>query len=121
MKELVLFGMCFILVFIIYEIFVVNVTKMRRKKGNYRKDPLEITYLKTRYHLNMRKVDYNQLLQIDAIVSSFDIALAVSIINRLDGLLLEIVGGFIIMIVIILISYHLIYLFYKKKGMINNE
>ena len=121
MEELILFGMCFILVFIIYEIFVVSVTKRRRKKGNYKKEPLEITYLKTKYHLNMKKVNYNQLLQIVAIVSSFDIALAVSIINRLDGILLELVGGFFILIIIILISYHLVYLFYKKKGMINNE
>ena len=120
-EELILFGMCFLLVFVFYQIFVVKRIKRNRKNGNYKKEPIEISYLKGRYHLNMKKVNYNQLLQIVAIVSSFDIALAVSIINLLDGFWMIVTFGFLIIMLIIVASYHLVYLFYKKKGMIKDE
>ena len=120
MEEIVLFIMTYILVFIIYQIFIVSRAKRNIKKEN-RKEPLEVLYLKKMYKvLDFRKVPYNQLLQLIAIVSSFDISLVVSIVMHIDNFWLEIVIGFISTILIILISYHLIYLFYKKKGMIKN-
>ena len=120
MEEIVLFIMTYILVFIIYQIFIVSRAKRNIKKEN-RKEPLEVLYLKKMYKaLDFRKVPYNQLLQLIAIVSSFDISLIVSIVMHIDNFWLEIVIGFISTILIILISYHLIYLFYKKKGMVKN-
>ena len=121
MQEFILFLLCYMFVFIIYQIFVVRKTKRNKSKNKLKKDPIEISYLIKRYHLDMKKVSYNQLLQIVAIVSSFDIALTVSIIMLFDNFFLEIICGFISIIVLILGSYHLIYLFYKKKGMIKDE
>ncbi len=121
MQELILFLLCYAFVFLIYQIFIVRRTKRNRKNNKLKKDPIEITYLIKRYHLDMKKVSYNQLLQIVAIVSSLDIALTVSVILLFENFFLEILGGFISIFILILGSYHLIYLFYKKKGMIINE
>ena len=121
MEDLVLFLLSYLFVFFLYQIFVVARAKRSDKKGKKRKDPIEVSYLVRQYHLDLEKVNYNQLLQIIAIVSSFDIALIVSIIGVFNNYILSIVGGFLFTLIIIFLSYYLVYLFYKKKGMIDNE
>ena len=81
----------------------------------------EIKYLQARYKLDMKKINYNQLLQICAITSSFDISFIVYLIGIINNFILRVLGGFIFTLGIIMLSYHLVYLFYKKKGMIINE
>ena len=117
MQEFILFLLTFFFVFLLYEIFIVSRAKKNKKNGKS-KDPLEVMYLVRRYKLDLEKVSYNQLLQLVAIISSFDIALIVTVVLHLKSLLLEIGVGLLITIVVIVVSYHLIYLFYKKKGMI---
>ena len=121
MKELILFLMAYIFVFLLYELFIVRPRKRKRKKKKEYKDPVEIQYLVNRYHFNMKKIPYNQLLQIVALVSSFDISLSVSLILLCKNFVLEIIVGLISIVGTILISYHLVYLFYRKKGMIKDE
>lgn len=111
-EELVLFLLCFFLVLLVYEIFIVR--KAKKKKD---KRPMEVKYLITRYHLNMRKVDYPQLLQIVALVSSFDISFIVSVVLILDSYLWQILAALILVLPVILVSYHFVGMFYKKKGM----
>jgi len=122
MEEVVLFLLSFLFVFLIYQLFIVIPTKrkMKKNKKNFR-NPFEIMYLLKKYKLDMKKIEYNQLLQIVALVSSFDIALVVTIVLLIDNFILELVLGFILIILVIVASYHLVYLFYKKKGMICNE
>ncbi len=122
MEDVLLFIFTFILILVIYELFVVR--KYRKNDLGERKkelkDPFEIVYLQRKYRLDMDKISYNQLLQMVAITSSFDIALIVSIVLMFKSFLLIVFGGFIITIITIVVSYHFIYLFYKKKGMIKN-
>ena len=123
MQELILFLMSFVLVFIIYQIFIIIPVKRSRtskKKNVVKKDPLEVKYLSAMYGLNLKKVNYNQLLQICAIVSSLDISICVSLIGLVNGLLTELFVGFISIVALIYVSYYFVYLFYKKKGMIKN-
>ncbi len=123
MEELILFILTFIFVLIIYEIFIVTPAKNRKKKpGRKKKDKevLEVLYLTKRYRLDLEKVNYNQLLQIIAITSSLDIAIICSLIMLFDHFLLRILVGGISIVVVLLVSYHIVYLFYKKKGMIKN-
>ncbi len=125
-QELILFLLSFLLVFIIYQIFIVRRAKPKKlvnkkdKRIKEPKEPLEVTYLVSR-GLDLKKVDYNKLLFVVSMVSSIDIALVVTIIMLLKVFILEIIVGFISTIGIILLSYQLVYLVYKKKGMINNE
>ncbi|MBR2678869.1 MAG: hypothetical protein IKE63_05580 [Bacilli bacterium] len=118
MEEILMFIITYIFVFIIYQFFIISKAKKKKNK----KEPLEVLYLKKMYkNLNYKKIPYNQLLQLIAIISSFDISLIVSIVFNLNSFLLEVLVGFFGTILIILISYHFIYLFYKKKGMIIDE
>ena len=120
MEELVLILLTFIFVLIIYEVFIIAPIKKKRGLNSDYKEIIEIKYLIARYNLDIKKVDYNQLLQICGIVSSFDIALVVSLVAYVHGLVLELIVGFSSATIIILLSYHIVYLFYKKKGMIKN-
>ena len=119
LEELVLFLMCFVLVLIIYEIFVVKKAK-KNADSKDKKYPVEVKLLIDKYNLDMKKINYNQLLQIVAIVSSFDIALIVSAVMIFEGYILQLIGSIVIVIPVVLVSYHLVGLFYKKKGMIKN-
>ncbi len=112
-QELVLFLLCFILVLIVYEIFIVS----RAKKNKGKKYPMEVKYLMVRYKLNMKKVDYPQLLQIIALVSSFDISLIVTIVSMLNTYLWQMLIALVLVIPVIFVSYHFVGKFYIKKGM----
>ena len=70
--------------------------------------------------VNIDKVNYDQLLQIVALVSSFDISLVVSVMSIIPIFVLKLVAGLILIFLTIYISYYLVYLFYKKKGMVKN-
>ncbi len=120
MEEIILFVLTFLLAFLGYRLFIVFPIKQKKKKKKKYKDPFEVTYLVTKYKLNIEKVNYNRLLLVISTVSSFDIALIVTVIVLLKNFVLEIIGGFIFTMLTILVSYHIVFLFYKKKGMINN-
>lgn len=119
MEEVVLFLMSYVLIFIIYQIFIILPAKKNRS-GRKKRELLEIKYLELKYNLDLDKVKYEQLLQICALVSSFDISLSVTFVSLVNGLMLELLVGFLSIIILIIISYHFVYLFYKKKGMIKN-
>ena len=128
MEELGLFILSFIFVLLIYQIFIIipakkrknNKSKGKKKKEDTSKELFDIKYLQARYKLDMKKINYNQLLQICAITSSFDISFIVYLIGIINNFILRVLGGFIFTLGIIMLSYHLVYLFYKKKGMIIN-
>lgn len=115
--ELILFIITFLIVFLLYRLLVVRRAKSKKKA----KEPREVTYLVYRYKLDLNKVNYKRLLNVISIVSSLDIALIVTIILLFKNFYLEMIVGFISTVVIILVSYHLVYLVYKKKGMIKDE
>ena len=118
MEEFILFLLTFVFLLIIYQILFVIPAK--KKKGKSKKDLLEIRYLKNRYDLDYDKISYPQLLQICAITSSLDMAIAVTVVSFIDSFLWEIIVGFVVICLLIVVSYHFVYLFYKKKGMVKN-
>ncbi|HIR48713.1 MAG TPA: hypothetical protein IAB35_01910 [Candidatus Faecimonas gallistercoris] len=117
LEELILFLLCFLLVLLVYELFIVR----KAKKNKSKKYPMEVKYLINRYHLNMRKVDYPQLLQIVALVSSFDIAFIVSVVMFVDNYLWQILSVLILVLPVIFVSYHFVGSFYRKRGMTKDE
>lgn len=124
MSELLLFLICFVIILIIYEIFVVlpmkRYKKGKRKSKKIKNDPVEIRYLVFKYGLDLEKVNYNRLLRIVSLVSSFDMALVVSIISLIDGYMWQMLLALVLVIPIFLFSYSLVFKYYKKKGMIKN-
>ena len=120
MEELLLLFMSFVLIFIFYQIFIIVPAKKKVNNKNNKKELLEVKYLENVHKVDIKKVKYEQLIQICALVSSLDISLAVTFVCMVDGLLLELLVGFLSIIVLIVVSYYLVYLFYKKKGMIKH-
>ena len=126
MQELLLFIMCYIVVLVFYELYFVRRAKkfksgkMSKKKKDKYKEPGEIILLKSKFKVDIDKVNYDQLLQIVALVSSFDISLVVSVMSIIPIFVLKLVVGLVLIFLTIYISYYLVYLFYKKKGMIKN-
>jgi len=125
MEEIVFFILSFLFVLVLYEFFIVRRAKKRKTKNGKKEskvvEPMEVSYLVHRYHLDLEKVNYDRLLQVIAFTSSFDISFVVSVILLLKSFILEILVGFFCTIAIILVSYHIVYLVYKRGGMIKNE
>ena len=120
MQEFILFIMTFISVYIIYRLFVVLKYKRKKDNKNY-KEPFEVLYLRRKYNLDMKKINFKTLLQVISLVSSFDIALIVSIISHIKNMYLQLLCGFVLILVFILLSYHIVYLIYKRKDLIIDE
>lgn len=116
MKEnIILTVLSFILVLIIYEIFIVNKAKKNREKI-----PVEIKYIIKKYKIDLDKINYNQLLQMVAITSAFDISLIAFVMSMIPNFGLELLIGLIMFVPIIFISYSFIGKRYRKK-MKDNE
>lgn len=118
MQELILFVMSFILIFILYEIFIVAKAIKNEKKKKDNKLPVEIKFLIAKYKFNLKKINYHKLLHVCAAVSSFDMALIVSLSMLFDNYILQLLTILILVVPVILISYYFVYLFYNKKGLI---
>ena len=118
MQELMLFLMSFIFVLIVYEIFIVSRAKKNEKKKKENKQPVEIKYLIHKYKFDLKKIDYHKLLHVCAVVSSFDVALIVSLASIFDNSLLQLLVAAVLITPVFLISYRLIYFIYKKRGLI---
>ncbi len=118
MQEVILFILSFIFIFIVYEIVVVARAKNNEKKKKENRQPIEVKLLVTKYKFNLKKVDYHKLLHVCALVSSFDMALMVSISTIFDSYMLQLLVVLVLVVPVILISYHIVYLVYKKKGLI---
>ena len=116
MNQIILFLLTYIFTFLLYQLFIIR----RAKRKNNPKEPLEVTYLKMKYRLDLKGDAYKQLLQIIAFTSAFDISVVVSVIMILGDFYLEIIIGFVLIIIMIVLSYHMVYLFYKKKGKIED-
>lgn len=114
MNEIILFLMTYLFVFFIYQIFIIR----KAKRKNSKKRPMEVNYLINKYHIDIKRIDYKKLLLIISLVSSLDISILVTIILIFDSYFIKIVVALLLVIPIIVISYHFIGRYYKKKGMV---
>ena len=116
-EELILFIMTFLLVFIVYEIFIVR----KSKKDKRRKKPIEVNYLINKFNLDIDNLNYKKLLNIISAVSAFDISLVVTIVSLLDNFYMQLMAGFVLIMILILVSYDIVGRIYKKKGFCKND
>ena len=118
MQEIILFILSFLFILVIYEIFIVAKAKKNEKSRKDKKLPIEIVFLMTKYNFNLKKIDYYKLLHVCAFVSSFDMALIVTLAMLFENTLLQLLCVVVLVVPVILISYHMVYLVYKKRGLI---
>ena len=121
MEELILFILCFIFVFIIYQVFIIipvkrnKNKKIKKKKGNKKKEIYDVKYLQAKYKFDLNKVNYNKLLNICCFTSSLDIALIVSFMELIDNFFLKLIATMVFSVATILVSYHFVYLYLRRK------
>lgn len=117
LEQLILFVSIFLIVFLIYEIFLVR----KCKKNMNRKKPAEVQYLMSRFKLDLKKINYKRLLNIVSLVSAIDISLVVAIMSLFNVFYLQLLVGFAAVFIIILVSYNFVGFVYKKKGCCKND
>lgn len=118
MKELILFIITFLIIFLIYEILIFRLSKRLLGKEV---ELIEFNYLVKKYKLDLKKTNYKKVRHVIALTSSLDMAIVISIVVLFDNFWLELLVAFVCTIILIIISYHIVYLIYKKKGMIKDE
>ena len=119
MENLIVFVLSYIFILIIYEVFIINRAKKNRDDES-KKKPIEIRFLINKYGIDINKINYNQLLQVVALVSSLDIAVIAAGMTMFESVIVEIIFAFIVVIPITFFSYNIIGKKYRKK-MKDNE
>ncbi len=114
MRNVVVFVLSYILVFIIYELFIVNKAK-KYKDDESKKKPVEVRYLVKKFGIDINKINYNQMLQVIALLSSLDIAIIAAVMAMFKVLTVQLIAGFITLIPLLLITYNFIGRRYRKK------
>lgn len=112
MRELFFFFGSFGLFLILYLLLVVR--KYREYDPN--KIPLEARYLSLVYHIDLRKVSYRKLLLVISFVSSFDMAVSFVVVFLISNIFLQILVGFFLLVLLILITYHFVGTYFLRKG-----
>ena len=118
MQEIIFYILCFLLVYLIYLCFVV----FRKKKLNKYRTSTEVRYLEYRYHINMENINLKKMANTMALANAFIISNTVTIISFIDETLLKLAVGFVVLIPMILLVYHIVGKYYQKKyGVKKNE
>lgn len=124
-KNIVLFILTFLVLFIVYEFMILSDNRKRKSKKANNKGLVELKLLKYCFKVPVEKLKYGKLLQVIALVSSIDIALIVTIACAITDMgILQILVSMIVLLPIIFGSYYLvafIYLRSLEKGKKKNE
>ncbi len=119
MKEIVIWLVMFILIYLFYEWFVIR----KEKALENMKEGKELSLLARKYKLNYQKIDMKPLVRMIAVANAFIMATVVTIVsllrNWIANLLLwacsVIAVGFLLLIPLILIIYGRIGRYYQNK------
>ena len=106
----------YIFVFII--IFIANYFMLIRNKTKYKKDkaPIELTYLKKVYNINLKKINYKKFVYINALLNTFIITtIYIIVIYLVSTFILRIIIGIILLALLIIICYGLLGRYYLWK------
>ena len=111
MKYLLLFIISFLIVYLVYYLIVV-----RRDKGiEAFKTGKQVMFFKNAYKLDLKKLDYKEFANSLSLTNAFIVAFTVTIIEFIDGFIIKLLIGLVILIPLILICYYILGKIYKKK------
>lgn len=108
------FILTFIVVYLIY--YFVIIRKNREYDPNH--VPVEVNLIIMCHKINMKKINYSKLLWLISLVSSFDIALVVTMVfHFIDNAYLGILFSLLIVVPISLIGYNAIGRYFEKNSL----
>ena len=111
MKSFIVYLIMFLLVYLFYIIFVLCRKNILKKFPNGK----EMQYLKFKYGVKVNDTNIKKIANSVFLANSFILSTTVLAISFFDGLILEIVVGLVTLVLLMLIIYHLIGIYYKKK------
>lgn len=101
----------FVFIYLLYTITVIN---NKEKIKEFEKSG-QASFIIKKYHLNTTKLNKKEFAHSIAIVNSFIISVTFLITDFLSNYILKLLVGFIVLVPLILIGYHFLGRFYKKK------
>ena len=104
MKELVLWLLCFIVVYLVYLILIIN---NKKKLAKYR-NSTEIKYFKNKFNINIDKIGMKKLANIISLANAFIISTTVSIVSLLDSIIIVLLLSIFVLIPLIIVVYNII-------------
>ena len=106
----------YVLIYLVYYFWFI------RKAVRGEKVPSEANYLINLYNLDVNKFSYRKFINIVGLVTSFDVALAATLVAVIDSRVIwQILFGLVIIIPIIAITFMLLGEYYKKKQTKDNS
>ena len=105
----------FIFVYIIYYFICIKNARRTTKKSS------EVEYLIGIYKLDISKFSYYSFVRVVGLVTCFDIALVAAIVAFVDGIVWQILFGFVGVVPVCVISFLLLGRYYKKKQELDNS
>jgi len=117
-----------VVIYLFYYIWIIinfdkngNSKKKSKKKHHEKKMPVEIQYFVTKYNIDLDKVNYRYFLKLMGLVVAFDLSIVGSIIIYIETLWLQLLVGFVLVLVVVLISFKLLGNYLNKKGLTKDE
>ena len=111
MKDLIFYGMVFVILYLSYILFVI----VRKKKLEKFSHNTYIKYLESVYQLDMKTISIRQIAHVIAIANSLIITGTLYAIGITDNYVLKIMLAFVVLIPLQLIVYHIIGKCYQMK------
>lgn len=111
MRDLLLYLFTFVIAYLFYLIFVIS------RKSVLKKFPegKEVKYLQYKYKVKVTDKNLKSLANIICLTNSFILSTTVYVVCLFDNLFLEILVGGITLLSLILLLYHLIGIYYRRK------
>lgn len=111
MQDLLIFIICFCIIYFIYLCTVV----LRDSKIDIYISGKQIQFFVKKYGLTFKTIKPKRFINMLSLVNSFIMAFTITIIVAIDNIILKFLLAFVILLLLIFISYSLIGLYIKKK------
>jgi len=104
-----------LIIFVIIYLFYLLTVITRKKKLDKLMEGMEVNYLKVRYKLSLINVNKKKLAHIIALTNSFIVSITVLLVSLIENYILKLMVGFVILLPLIILAYHLIGLYLKRS------
>ena len=111
MDKLIWFVVVFLLIYLFYLFFVI----LRKKKLSKFKSGVEVTILGKKYKVDVDKIGIKKIAHVVALTNALIIAITFVIIDFFNNIIIKLMMSFVVLMVLIFISYSIIGRILRKK------
>ena len=111
MKEVIVFFTCFFFIYFVYFITLIS----NKKKMKQFTTSNQALYFKNRYQIDFNAISIRSFVHSIALANAFILSTTIVIIEFVNGFILKMFIGFLILIPLILLVYHIVGKIYQKK------